>query len=290
MNRRPSMPSWTGRRRLAPGALDAAARRTGTGRMLHSSRRELASDALPGAARRRAGKGGAAAWRGGATVLLAAVVLAAASCATQTPLERLEQELDRYPEYSVVLQDMSDEGFGYAHQYRVVVGEAQAGSEGPVYREAVLDWLEVDSGTYDRYRSSLGMVVLSKSPDAGVDRAEHPPGYQQVGDERYGQWRDDGGGRSFWEFYGQYALLSNLIGGFGRPIYRDDWDGYRDARGRGQTYYGPGGGVYGTNGSTTRQTSPDFFRRQQARQAAQGRSFGQRVRGRMAGGVRSFGK
>ena len=264
MNRRPSSSSWTRRRDVAPGATGAVARRTGTGR--------------------------APAWRSVTTVPLAAVLLAAASCATQTPLERLEQELDRYPEYSVVLQDMSDEGFGYTHQYRVVVGEAQAGSEEPVYREAVLDWLEVDSGTYDRYRSSLGMVVLSKGPDGAVDRGEHPPGYQQVGDERYGQWRDDGGGRSFWEFYGQYALLSNLIGGFGRPVYRDDWDGYRDARSRGQTYYGPGGGVYGTNGSTTRQSSPDFFRRQQARQAAQGRSFGQRVRGRMAGGVRSFGK
>ena len=221
--------------------------------------------------------------------LLAAVLLAAASCATRTPLERLEQELDAYPEYSVVLQDMTDEGFGHAHQYRVVFGGPQAGSDEPVYREAVLDWTDVDSRTYERYRSSLGMVVLSKGAD-GIDRGEHPPGYQQVGDERYGQWRDDGGGRSFWEFYGQYALLSHIIGGFGRPIYQDDWNGYRDARGRGQTYYGPGGGTYGTNGSTTRQTSPDFFRRQQARQAAQSRSFGQRVQSRMAGGVRSFGK
>ena len=264
MKCRPSSPSWTGRRRMAPGA--------------------------PGAAARRAAPGPAPGWRGGTTGLLAAALLAAASCATQTPLERIEQQLDRYPEYSVVLQDMSDAGFGYAHQYRVVVGEAQDGSDEPVYRETVLDWLDVDSGTYDRYRSSLGMVVLSKGSDGAVDRGEHPPGYQQVGDERYGQWRDDGGGRSFWEFYGQYALLSNLIGGFGRPVYRDDWDGYRDARSRGQTYYGPGGGAYGTNGSTTRQTNPDFFRRQQARQAAQGRSFGQRVQSRMAGGVRSFGK
>ncbi len=222
--------------------------------------------------------------------LLAAVLLAAASCATRTPLERLEQELQAYPEYSVVLQDMTDEGFGHAHQYRVVFGGPQAGSEEPVYREAVLDWTDVDSRTYERYQSSLGMVVLSKGADGVVDRGEHPPGYQQVGDERYGRWRDDGGGRSFWEFYGQYALLSHIIGGFGRPIYQGDWNGYRDARGRGQTYYGPGGGTYGTNGSTTRQTSPDFFRRQQARQAAQGRSFGQRVQSRMAGGVRSFGK
>ncbi len=264
MNRRPSLHTWTGRRRMTAGAPGAPVRRTGTGRA---------------PARRRR-----------ATALLAAALLAAASCAGETPLERLAQQLDRYPEYSVVLQDMSDEGFGYAHQYRVVVGEAQAGSDEPVYRETVLDWLEVDSGTYARYQSSLGMVVLSKGPDGVVDSTEQPPGYQQVGDERYGQWRDDGSGRSFWEFYGQYALLSNLIGGFGRPIYRDDWDGYRDSRSRGQTYYGPSGREYGTSGSTTRQTSPDFFRRQQARQAAQGRSFGQRVRSRMAGGVRSFGK
>ncbi len=221
---------------------------------------------------------------------LAAVLLAAASCDTQTPLERLERQLDRYPEYSVVLQDMSDEGFGYAHQYRVVVGEPRAGSEEPVYREEVLDWQDVDSGTYRRYQSSLGMVVLSKGRDGLVDRTEQPPGYQQVGDERYGQWRDDGGGRSFWEFYGQYALLSNIMGGFGRPVYRDDWNGYRDARGRGDTWYGPGGRTYGTTGTATRQTSPDFFRRQQARQAAQTRSFGQRVQSRMAGGVRGFGK
>lgn len=237
----------------------------------------------PGGRRRRARRGAGA-------VLPALFLLAAAACETQSPLERLESQLDRYPEYSVVLQDMSDEGFGHAHQYRVVVGEAQDGSDERVYRETVLDWMEVDSQTYARYASSLGMVVLSKGADGAVDRGEHPPGYQHVGDERYGRWRDDGGGRSFWEFYGQYALLSHLAGGFGRPIYRDDWNGYRDARGRGQTYYGPRGGAYGTGGSVTRQTRPDFYRRQADRQAAQSRSFGERVRGRMAGGARSFGK
>ena len=229
-----------------------------------------------------------------ATILLAIVLPAAAACDTQTPLERLQAQLEPYPEYSVVLQDMDEDLFGQSHRYRVVVGQPQAGSEELVYREAVLDWQRVDSGTYERHRPSLGMVVLSKGADGSVDRDAHPPGYQQVGDERYGQWRQDGGGRSFWEFYGQYALLSHIIGGFGGPIYRDDWGGYQDARRRGQTYYGPGtaggGRTYGTNGSTTRQSNPDFFRRQQSRQAAQGRSFGQRVTSRMSGGMRSFGK
>jgi hypothetical protein len=255
-----------------------------------NSRLRPASRPWIGGCRRAPAARGETARRGRWHALLAAALLTAASCETQSPLDRISQSLDRYPEYSVVLQDMTDEGFGYAHQYRVVFGGPQAGSEEPVYREAVLDWMDVDSGTFARYQSSLGMVVLSKGADGIVDRAEHPPGYQQVGDERYGRWRDDGGGRSFWEFYGQYALLSHIMGGFGRPIYRGDWNGYRDARGRGQTYYGPGGGVYGTGGSTTRQTSPDFFRRQQTRQAAQSRSFGQRVQSRMAGGARSFGK
>ena len=288
MSSRPPRP-WIAFHRTPPGVRTVERRRLfqgGAGSLegwSGGNRSRKAAASGPGARRGNAQRG----FHHG---LLAAVLLAAASCATQTPLERIEQQLEAYPEYSVVLQDMTDEGFGYAHQYRVVFGGPQAGSEEPVYREAVLDWIDVDSRTYARYQSSLGMVVLSKGADGIVDRGEHPPGYQQVGDERYGQWRDGGGGRSFWEFYGQYALLSQIMGGFGRPIYRDDWNGYRDARGRGQTWYGPGGGVYGTNGSTTRQTSPDFFRRQQARQAAQSRSFGQRVQSRMAGGARGFGK
>ncbi len=225
--------------------------------------------------------------RMGLGVVLAPVLLGAAACATETPLERLQREIEPYPEYSVTLQDMREEG--YYHQYGVVIGQPEAGSEDLVYRDSILDWQQVGRRTYERYQPHLGMVILSKGSDGIVDQNQHPPGYQQVGNERYGQWRDDGGGRSFWVFYGQYALLSHMIGGFSRPIYRNDWNGYRDARSSGRTYYGPGG-AYGTNGSVTRQTNPDFFRRQQARQSAQSRSFGQRVNSRMAGGSRFGGK
>ena len=224
---------------------------------------------------------------GGGLVAVLAAALVVAGCDSSTPLERLEQELEQYPEYSVTLQDMRADG--YYHQYGVVIGEPQAGSEDLVYRDSILDFQKVGRRTYERYQPHLGMVILSKGPDGVVDNEnQHPPGYQQVGNERYGQWRDEGGGRSFWVFYGQYALLSHMIGGFNRPIYRNDWNGYRDARGRGQTY--TAGGAYGTNGSVTRQTNPNFFRRQTARQAARGRSFSQRVNSRVAGGSRSAGK
>ena len=219
--------------------------------------------------------------------VVAATVMFAAGCASETPLERLQRELEPFPEYSVILQDMRPEGF--YHQYRVVVGQPGGESGEVVHREQLLAWQKVGRRTYNQYQSFLGMVILSKGPDGAIDQQQHPPGYQQVGDERYGRWRDDGGGRSFWEFYGQYALLSHVIGGFNRPIYRNDWNGYRDSRSRGQTYYGPGG-AYGTSGSVTRQTNPDFFRRQQARQAARTQGFGDRVRSRMLGGGRFGGK
>ena len=130
-------------------------------------------------------------WASGRRVRLAAVLAAMAlgvtGCASETPLERVARELDPFPEYSVVLQDMRPEGF--YHQYRIVAGSPDGESGEMVYQETVLDWLRVGRRTYNRYLSHLGMVILSKGPDGAVDQQQHPPGYQQVGDERYGRWR-----------------------------------------------------------------------------------------------------
>ena len=218
--------------------------------------------------------------------------LVVVGCAAGDALERLEGELAPYPEYSVILADMREEGTfstDYWHQYRVTTGERGEGSDGLVYAENIRDWDRVDRRTFARYQPYLGMVILSKGADGNVDNDQHPPGYQYVGNDRYGQWRGDGRGGSFWEFYGRYALMSHMIGGFGRPIYRNDWNSYRDFRGRGQPYFGSG--AYGTNGTVSRQSNPNFFRRQQTRQRVQSQGFGARVRGRMTGGsARGLGK
>ena len=218
--------------------------------------------------------------------------LVGVGCVVGDPLERLQGELDRYPEYSVILADMREEGTfstDYWHQYRVTTGEREEGSDDLVYAENIRDWERVNRGTFARYQPYLGMVILSKGTDGNVDHDQHPPGYQYVGNDRYGQWRGDGRGGSFWEFYGRYALMSHMIGGFGRPIYRNDWNSYRDFRGRGQPYFGSG--AYGTNGTVSRQSNPNFFRRQQTRQRVQSQGFGARVRGRMTGGsARGLGK
>ena len=218
--------------------------------------------------------------------------LLVAGCAVGNPLERLPGELDRYPEYSVILADMRQEGTfstDYWHQYRVTTGQTVEGSDDLVYAEDIRDWERVDRRTYTRYRRYLGMVILSKGPDGNVDRNQHPPGYQYVGNDRYGRWRDDSRGGSFWEFYGRYALISHMMGGFRRPIYRNDWNTYQDFRGRAQPYFGSG--AYGTNGTVTRQSNPNFFRRQQARQRVRSQGFADRVRGRTTGGsARGLGK
>ena len=218
--------------------------------------------------------------------------LVVVGCVAGDPLERLQGELDRYPEYSVILADMREEGTfstEYWHQYRVTTGESEEGSDDLVYAENIRDLERVDRGTFARYQPYLGMVILSKGTDGNVDHDQHPPGYQYVGNERYGQWRGDGRGGSFWEFYGRYALISHMIGGFGRPIYRNDWNSYRDFRGRGRPYFGSG--TYGTNGTVTRQSNPNFFRRQETRQRVRTQGFADRVRGRMTGGsARGLGK
>ena len=218
--------------------------------------------------------------------------LVVVGCVAGDPLERLQGELDRYPEYSVILADMREEGTfstDYWHQYRVTTGEREEGSDDLVYAENIRDWERVDRGTFARYQPYLGMVILSKGTDGNVDHDQHPPGYQYVGNERYGQWQGDGRGGSFWEFYGRYALISHMIGGFGRPIYRNDGNSYRDFRGRGRPYFGSG--TYGTNGTVTRQSNPNFFRRQATRQRVRTQGFADRVRGRMTGGsARGLGK
>lgn len=220
------------------------------------------------------------------------LTLLVAGCAVSNPLERLQREFDRYPEYSVILADMREEGTfstDYWHQYRVTTGQREEGSEDLIYAGNVQDWARVDSSTYAKYQPYLGMVILSKGPDGKVDHEQHPPGYQYVGNDRYGRWRDDRRGGSFWEFYGRYALISHMIGGFGRPLYRNNWNTYRDYRGRGRPYFGSG--AYGTNGTVTRQSNSNFFRRQEARQRVRTQGFANRVRGRMTGGsARGLGK
>ena len=67
--------------------------------------------------------------------------------------------------------------------------------------------------------------VMSKSREAEYNDAKnYGSGQQLVGNPAYGQWMNSGG-TSIWEWYGMYALFSNLMGG--NRIFYNDWNRYR---------------------------------------------------------------
>jgi hypothetical protein len=88
-------------------------------------------------------------------------------------------------------------------------------------------------------------------------------GSQLIGNPNYGHWQQRSDGTSFWEFYGMYALLSNLT----RPIFYGDW-----ARHRRYSYYND----YGWNhyqSPKQRQAAAKTFERAKQKFARQGKTF-----------------
>lgn len=197
----------------------------------------------------------------------------------RSPLDEIRAALRGVPTYSVVLDDMKEEGNffkDYYHKYRIIMEDGK--------RET--GWLEVAEDYFRRYLPFLGMTIWVKK-DGKEAEAVGPPGYEYVGHSRYGRWDADSSGRSFWVFYGQYRLMSDLLGR--GPIYRDHYTTYTTHRSRNRPYYGPNK-EYGTNGSLTKRQKPNFYSRRMSRETAKKASFSDRVNqrvGRTRTGIRS---
>jgi len=218
--------------------------------------------------------------------LLAVLLLPAWGCGgARDPVVEMQRSLASAPDYMIVLEDMREEGSfftKYYHQYRVTQGE----------RQAVTGWVEVPEETFRKYEAFLGMALVAKSED-GVNDKPHPAGYHYVGNPRYGSWENRGGG-SFWVFYGQYAMMRDLLGGGRGMIGRNDYGDYRTTRERGRPYYGPVSAdgrtrKYGTNGSVTKTQKPSFFARRKQALARRKSSFAQKVRSRTGRSRSGFG-
>ena len=242
---------------------------------------------LPGSSLLPASRAGALR-NGGACRLLRAAAAALClagifSCGRSAdPVDSLIRDLGRYPEYSLIVDDLRvEDGFfpDYFMRFRVLTASGQriAGRDTLVYEPKTTDWMEVPEETFARYQHYLGMVVSSKSRDGrttGVRQA-HPPAYQYVGNSHYGYW----GGGGFWQFYGQYAFMSQMLGGWG--VGRNDYQNYRRNYERGRPYFGPKEGgrpAFGTRGSVTQKTRPGFYNRYRQRVSSGGRGFGTRAR------------
>jgi len=169
-----------------------------------------------------------------------------------------------YDSWDKVLVDMEARGFGSSREYDQKIRTVRTHAGATTSEEA---WVSVPQSTYDSMHNDLGMAISQKPAgkyDSEADHVPQPAGFAYVappaqGSNQYGHWEQHDG-RSFWVFYGQYALLRDLL--FNRdyrPLDRRDWEGYRTERGQGHTYYGQdaessaSAPKYGTNGTTTQE-------------------------------------
>lgn len=213
--------------------------------------------------------------------ILAAAILPLTGCGgpSGSPVDDLKAYFKDIPTWSVILEDMKIEGTffdSYYHKYKITVPPGEGTTEAASTETAPADiktyateWYEISQKRYKNFENMLGMTVYSKT-EGQESTTPGPPGYEYVGDKRYGQWQSNSSGQSFWVFYGQYRLLSDLLGG-GR-VYRGGYDTYRRDRSQGRAYYGPRGD-YGTNGRITKRQRPNFHDRRMAKQ----KTFSQKV-------------
>jgi len=203
------------------------------------------------------------------TLLGAAGQLHASAAALPTQAAAIQSlGAQLYTSWDKVLADMETRGIGSSKEYdqKIETIKTRVPDAAAKTGDATSDerWVEVPLSTYQAMRNDLGMTIEHKplgKYDSESDRVAQPAGFAYMappsqGSNRYGYW-DHSGGRDFWVFYGQYALMRDLLFHHDyRPLERGEWDGYRSYQSRGQTYYGndsASGQKYGTAGAATQQ-------------------------------------
>jgi hypothetical protein len=184
-------------------------------------------------------------------------------------VKKLEKHANQlYYAWDKILVDMADRGGGQYDQ-RIRTVETHFPDASAKTGDVTSDekWVHVPQADFEAQKNNLGMAIEHKPAGMYESEAEHvaqPAGFAYVapptqGSNQYGYW-DHRDGRDFWVFYGQYALMRDLLWNHQYvPVDRYEWDGYRTYYSRGQTYYGGGGGAgasqsaprYGTQGSAT---------------------------------------
>ena len=171
-----------------------------------------------------------------------------------------------YTSWDKLLVDMEERGHGKSKTYdqeirtvstRVPDAASKAGATTSDER-----WVDVPKPTYEAMRNDLGMAIEHKGAgkyDSESERVAQPAGFAYMAppgqSNQYGYWDHSNGG-NFWVFYGQYALMRDLLfhGGY-HPIDYGEWRDYRTYQQTGRTYYGRDAvnslPKYGTQGTAT---------------------------------------
>lgn len=171
-----------------------------------------------------------------------------------------------YNSWDKILVDMEERGRGKSKTYdqniRTVITHVPDAASKAGTTTSGDQWVDVPKPTYEAMRNDLGMAIEHKSTgkyDSEAERVAQPAGFAYMAppgqSNQYGYW-DHGGGRDFWVFYGQYALMRDLLfhGGY-HPIDYGEWRDYRTYQQTGRTYYGRDAvdnlPKYGTQGTAT---------------------------------------
>ena len=204
------------------------------------------------------------------TLIAFCTVLLLTSCDSEdkyhgpTPVDLMIRDMINEETFSIMLYDMQlDEDQNiYQHKYRV-----KKNIEDSTSQPITTGWVNVDEAFFAENLDNMGLELASRSSDGTIHKIPAPPGFNTaVGNPKYGQWRTDNSGNSFWAFYGQYAFMSSMFNMmYGPPIYRStyrDYGRYRNSPSTsGKAYKGTGRNTYGTNSATTKKTNPNFFQR-----------------------------
>ncbi|WP_432757996.1 hypothetical protein [Motilimonas eburnea] len=125
-----------------------------------------------------------------------------------------------------------------------------------LFNDALSDPVNVLADMSDGKLARVNAVSKAASMQANGAQ-DFGDGSQLVGNPNYGQWSQNSNGVSFWEWYGMYALFSNLS----RPVMYDSWSRNRD-----YSYYND----YGRS----RYTSPTQYKSQEQQVARSKKQFG----------------
>ena len=106
--------------------------------------------------------------RGRLSVLLIGLLLLCGCGGERDPVVEMQKSLASAPAYMIVLDDLREEGTfftAYYHRYLITQGE----------KKVQTNWIEVSESIYRKYEPFLGMALVAKSEQDGVNNTPHPP-------------------------------------------------------------------------------------------------------------------
>lgn len=160
---------------------------------------------------------------------------------TEEGLDTVIKKYNTVPNFTIILYDQTYESRKYLHKYEVLLPQADS-----TLKSEITQFYPVSEGFFNTHINDLGMEVANKK-DGVLSKTVAPAGYSQyVGNPNYGQWKSNGSGGSFWEFYGKFAFMNSMFNMMSSPARYGYYNDYRtNYANTGRTYRGPNN-YYGT--------------------------------------------